>query len=251
MISTLLRLLAIGSLSIPLAAHGTPTELFFSEYIEGSSNNKALEIFNGTGNAVDLEAGGYSVQMFANGSASASVTVNLTGVVANGDVFVLAHSSSNASILAVADQTGSGSWYNGNDAVVLRQGAAIVDVIGQIAFDPGTQWGSGLLSTADNTLRRMAAVEAGDANGSDAFDPGVQWIGFANDTFNGLGSHAIAQSTVPEPATVALVFLALAIVAVTSARRRRAARPPRWRFRSRSACRSLGSRTGGTGVWAR
>ncbi len=29
-------------------------ELFFSEYIEGSSYNKALEIYNGTGVTVDL-----------------------------------------------------------------------------------------------------------------------------------------------------------------------------------------------------
>ena len=28
--------------------------LYFSEYIEGSSNNKAIEIYNGTGAAVDL-----------------------------------------------------------------------------------------------------------------------------------------------------------------------------------------------------
>ena len=220
MISKLLRLLAIGSLAIPLAAHGTPTELFFSEYVEGSSNNKALEIFNGTGSAVDLAAGGYSVQMFANGSASASVTVNLTGLVADGDVFVLAHSSSNASILAVADQTASGNWYNGDDAVALRQGVAIIDVIGQIGFDPGTQWGSDLISTSDNTLRRVAAVEAGDANGSDAFDPSLQWIGFANDTFAGLGSHAIALSPIPEPATVALVVLALAGMTMATRRRR-------------------------------
>ncbi len=45
-----------------------PTELFFSEYIEGSSNNKALEIFNGTGAAINLATGGYNVQMFFNGS---------------------------------------------------------------------------------------------------------------------------------------------------------------------------------------
>jgi predicted extracellular nuclease len=218
MISKLVHLLAIGSLSIPLVAHGTPTELFFSEYIEGSSNNKALEIYNGTGSAVDLAAGAYSVQMFANGSASAGVTVNLTGSLASGDVFVLAHSSSNASILAVADQTGGGSWYNGDDAVVLRQGAVIIDVIGQIAFDPGTQWGSGLLSTADNTLRRMAPVQAGDANGSDAFDPSLEWIGFATDTFDGLGSHALELSPIPEPATVALVFLALAGMTVRRGR---------------------------------
>ncbi len=31
-----------------------PTELFFSEYIEGSSYNKALEIYNGTGSPSTL-----------------------------------------------------------------------------------------------------------------------------------------------------------------------------------------------------
>ena len=46
----------------------TPTDLFFSEYIEGSSNNKALEIFNGTGAPVNLATGGYTVQMYFNGS---------------------------------------------------------------------------------------------------------------------------------------------------------------------------------------
>lgn len=53
-------------------------DLFFSEYIEGSSNNKALEIFNGTGAAIDLSA--YSIQMFFNGSVSAGLTINLTGL---------------------------------------------------------------------------------------------------------------------------------------------------------------------------
>ena len=60
-------------------------------------------------------------------------------------------------------------------------------MIGQIGVDPGTEWGTGLTSTADNTLRRKASVEAGDANGSDAFDPAVEWDGFATDTFDGLG----------------------------------------------------------------
>ena len=47
---------------------GQPTELFFSEYIEGSSNNKALEIFNGTGAGINLARRRYSVQMFFNGA---------------------------------------------------------------------------------------------------------------------------------------------------------------------------------------
>ncbi len=60
-------------------ARGTPTDVFFSEYIEGSSNNKALEIYNGTGAPVDLAAGGYTVQMYFNGSAINPLTIALTG----------------------------------------------------------------------------------------------------------------------------------------------------------------------------
>jgi predicted extracellular nuclease len=103
-----------------------PTQLFFSEYIEGSSNNKALEIFNGTGAAVDLAAGGYSVQMFFNGNSTAGLTINLTGTVANNDVYVLAQSSAVAAILAQADQTNGAGWFNGDDAVVLRMGATFL-----------------------------------------------------------------------------------------------------------------------------
>ena len=164
-------------------------ELFFSEYVEGSSNNKALEIYNGTTAAVDLGAGSYNVQMFFNGNPAAGLTINLAGSVAPGDVFVVAHSSAAAAILAQADQTNGAGWFNGDDAVVLRKGATVVDVIGQIGFDPGTEWGSGLTSTADNTLRRKSSVSAGDPNGSDAFDPALEWNGFATDTFDGLGAH--------------------------------------------------------------
>ena len=60
---------------------------------------------------------------------------------------------------------------------MLRRGGTVLDVVGQIGFDPGTEWGSGLASTQDNTLRRKGAVQAGDPNGSDAFDPAVQWDG--------------------------------------------------------------------------
>jgi len=173
------------------SAAAAPTDLFFSEYIEGTSNNKALEIYNGTSGAIDLAAGGYNVQMFFNGSATAGLTINLTGTVANGDVYVVAQSSANATILAQADQTNGSGWFNGDDAVVLRKGTTVLDVIGQIGFDPGTEWGSGLQSTADNTLRRKGAIVAGDANGADAFDPSVEWDGFATDAVDGLGAHTV------------------------------------------------------------
>jgi hypothetical protein len=174
--------------AVPAAAQ--PGELFISEYIEGSSNNKAIEIYNGTGAAISLAAGGYNIQMFFNGNAVSTLTINLTGTVAAGDVYVIAHSSATAAILAQADQTNGSGWFNGDDAVVLRKGTAIIDVIGQIGFDPGTEWGTGLASTADNTLRRQALVCAGDLNGIDAFNPASQWDGLAPDTFAGLGWHA-------------------------------------------------------------
>jgi uncharacterized protein len=176
-------------LSSPPAATAAATDLFFSEYIEGSSNNKALEIYNGTGAPIDLSANVYNVQMFFNGSATAGLTINLTGSVADGDVYVLAQSSASATILAQADQTNGAGWFNGDDAVVLRKGTTILDVIGQIGVDPGTEWGSGLTSTADNTIRRKSSICGGDTNGSDAFDPAVEWDGFATDTFGGLGAH--------------------------------------------------------------
>jgi predicted extracellular nuclease len=173
--------------AIPVFA-ATPTELFFSEYIEGSSNNKALEIYNGTGAAIDLAAGGYNVFMSFNGGTS-TLTINLVGSVAVGDVFVLAQASANATILAQADQTNGAGWYNGDDAVVLRKGTTVIDSLGQIGFDPGTEWGTGLISTADNTLRRLDTICAGDPNGTNAFDPSLEWEGFATDTFGGLGAH--------------------------------------------------------------
>jgi predicted extracellular nuclease len=182
--------LSLAVLLIGAPAMAAPTELFFSEYVEGSSFNKAVEIYNGTGSPVNLAAGGYNVQMFFNGSSTPLRTINLTGTVANGDVYVLAQSSADPAILAQADQTDTNtSWFNGDDAVVLRKGTTVIDVIGQIGFDPGSEWGSGVTSTADNTIRRKLAVEQGDAIGSDPFNPAIEWDGFANNTFDGLGCH--------------------------------------------------------------
>ena len=204
-------------------ASAASSDLFFSEYVEGSSNNKALEIFNDTGAPVDLAAGAYNVQMFFNGSATAGLTIDLTGTVADDDVFVVAQASANASILAVADQTNGSGWFNGDDAVVLRKGTTVLDVIGQVGFDPGTEWGTGLTSTADNTLRRKPPIVAGDTNGSDAFDPSIEWDGFATDTFDGLGAHTVTGGnasvvvTCPPPLAVLQGAAGTAAVSATDA----------------------------------
>jgi predicted extracellular nuclease len=200
-ISAILLVIMVLLMPTSLTASASPpVDLYFSEYIEGSSNNKALEIYNGTGSAIDLAAGGYNIQMFFNGNPSATLTINLTGSVSPGDVYVVAQSSASAAILAQADQTNGSGWYNGDDAVVLRKGTIFLDVIGQIGFDPGSEWGTGLVSTADNTLRRLDTICAGDPVGSDIFTPSMEWNGFATDTFDGLGTYAAScASTTLEP----------------------------------------------------
>lgn len=165
------------------------TDLFFSEYVEGSSVNKALEIYNGTGSAIDLDAGDYEINIYFNGTPSSGLTIDLQGTVANGDVFIFADDGADPVILAEADQTSNAGLFNGDDAIELTKGGVVIDVFGQIGVDPGSQWGSDLTSTADNTLRRKNTICQGDPVGSDAFDPAVEWDGYAQDTFDGLGTH--------------------------------------------------------------
>jgi len=71
-------------------------DLFFSEYLEGTSYNKAIEIFNGTGSAVDLSD--YKVELYTNGSNTANNTLVLSGTLENDDVYVISHPSANADI---------------------------------------------------------------------------------------------------------------------------------------------------------
>lgn len=159
-------------------------DLYFSEYIEGSGNNKALEIFNDTGADIDLSA--YEVQMYFNGNTNAGLTLPLSGSLARGEVYVLAQSAADAAVANEADQLSSASWFNGDDAIVLVSGGETIDVIGQLGVDPGSQWGTGLASTQNSTLRRKPGASA-DSNVFDVFDPELGWDGFEQNTFDNLG----------------------------------------------------------------
>ncbi len=204
LIATILAMIFNLVLTPQLASAATPTDLFFSEYIEGSSYNKALELYNGTTTAIDLAAGVYKILQYSNGSTTTSVVLSLTGTVAPGDVFVVAHSSAAPAILAQADQTSGAGLFNGDDALLLTKNGVILDAIGQVGYDPGTEWGTGLVSTADNTLRRKSTICQGDPIQNDAFNPALEWDGYAVDIFDGLGSH-IANCSADAAPSVASV----------------------------------------------
>jgi uncharacterized protein len=187
-------------------AQAAAADLFFSEYVEGTGFSKAIEVANFTGTPVDLAAGGYTLELYSNGVTAPSQSVALTGTVADGDVFVVSRADADPALVAQADQLAPAvaNW-NGDDAVVLRKGGAggaLVDVLGQVGFDPGTEWGTGAASTTDNTIRRKPTVTAGDTNPSDAFDPATEWDGFPINTFDGLGSHTVGEGPANQPVTV-------------------------------------------------
>ncbi len=160
--------------------------LYFSEYVEGSSNNKALEVYNSSVDAVDLDL--CEVRIYANGNTSPSNTISLTGMLPAADVYVLCDDSFDDTMTDLCDLLDGGSWFNGDDAVELVCGADTLDVIGQIGTDPGTEWSGGGVGTQNETIRRDCDAGA-DPDGSDAFDPSIQWTTFAQDEFSDLGQY--------------------------------------------------------------
>ena len=172
-------------------------DLLISEYVEGTSNNKALEIYNPSSSAVDLTATDYKIEIYSNGASTVGSTINLSGTLNPRSTYVIKNNSSTGAIASVTAQLSTGSLiFNGDDAIVLRKGTTIVDSIGQVGFDPGAAWTNGQTSTVDKTLRRKDTVIQGDIITTDTFDPALEWEVFAVDTLAGLGSYGTpSQST--------------------------------------------------------
>ncbi len=191
---SIVALAAFAARQAPAVSAAPPTDLFISEYLESQpGNRKAIEIYNGTAATVTL-TGVYNIAVYANGATSPT-SIALSGSIPAGGVFLLAHTDTPAAYPSVTfNQTSGSLTFNGNDAVALRNGTTLVDVLGQIGNNPGTEWGTGLTSTADNTIRRKSTICAGDTNGSDAFDPATEYDGYADGTITGLGSHTASCS---------------------------------------------------------
>ena len=169
----------------PVIPAGAP-DLFFSEYAEGSSNNKALEIYNPTAASIDLS--NYTVKLFSNGAGTTSFVLQLSGALAAGRTLVLVNGNSIASFQIAGSQVANTVInFNGDDALTLEKTGAVIDRIGQVGFDPGTEWSANGVSTLNRTLRRKAGITAGDSAFAAAFDPSLQWDGFPVDTVDNLG----------------------------------------------------------------
>lgn len=174
----------------PTFSSSNATDLFFSEYVEGSGSNKYIEIYNGTGAAVDLSD--YRLRLYSNGSTSPSNDVQLSGTLANGATVVYRNSS--ASIYGGTAISNAAVNFTGNDAIALFKIStnSNVDIFGSIGNDPGASWtGAGGFTTADRTLVRISTVSGGlTTNPAGSFPTlTTEWVQFAQNVVSNLGSH--------------------------------------------------------------
>lgn len=203
-------LLSVITLSASLAANAQCNELFISEYVEGSGNDKAIEIYNPTNSPISLS--NYSLVRYSNGSSSASDNTQLVGTIAAHATFVIVNGQTTVeqggtspavspALQLMADQLDHAypapTYMNGDDALTLEKSGVKVDIFGKIGEDPGASWSTefphtdaqGTWITKDYTLQRKATVNGGVTVNPTFFDARVEYDTLAKDTWTGLGAH--------------------------------------------------------------
>ncbi len=185
-----------------------PAGVFISQYVEGTGNNKAIEIYNGTLSNLDLSAGPYVLQQYDNGATTPSATIALSSVVSPGSCLVVARPSipsgyaPDPAIQNVPTlQTNKLLTFNGDDVIVLRKGTNIVDRIGQVSTNAvGSIWSR---TTTDRTLTRNQTIFTGTLTSVTTPFSQEEWTSSSKDSFGGLGTHSISYIDPSEPYTPA------------------------------------------------
>jgi secreted PhoX family phosphatase len=208
---------------------GSATDLFISEYAEGSSYNKYLEIYNGTGSTVNLED--YAFPNVGNDPTVAGEyefwnDFPTGATIADGDVYIIADARADSLILAEADYTFNflsngddgfalvkgGSWIDadtdGNKDAGEVTGFTILDLLGDWNARPSNGWdvaGQSAATQNQTLVRKGLYTGSADWTTSAGTTAGnSEWIVKPNDDWSGLAAHSLinyatqAQDMEPE-----------------------------------------------------
>ena len=173
-------------------------ELFFSEYIEGSSNNKAIEIYNPGNIVVDLTP--YVVKLGSNGDDWGN-TLDLEGTLGAKEVYIIANSGAVQEILDLADVTSDVTYYNGDDALGLFNNDELIDVIGTQGDTVIWEVAGVSEGTKEHTLVRKTGIYNGNTNWTESAgtnEEDSEWIVYDQDYFDNLGVHSTMPSSEAE-----------------------------------------------------
>jgi len=191
------------------ACEGGTTDLFFSEYAEGDGgNNKYVEIYNGTGGTVDLS--NYRTHRISNGGNWDENIYPLAGMLADGDMWIIANDQSIPEITDKADEFSALCFFNGDDAVGLAKLVdgewQMIDVIGTEGPDPGSGWEVAGVpnATANHTLVRKGDVCGPNADWASSAGTNTddsEWIVYPANTWDYLGFHDAVCGGAPIVAT--------------------------------------------------
>jgi len=214
-------------LLFPVLAFSQATDLILSEYGEGPGNNKYIEIYNGTGAAVDLSI--YSVKLYTNGASTPNTTQTLTGSLGAGNTYVITNASASlANVTGASNLTSGVCNFNGNDAVELLKNNVGIDVFGNKGSDPGASgWviAGDASAAVDKIVIRKASVCSPNTNwtasaGTNATDS--EWIvsgvfNTANPATPNIGMHTANCSANPCPTLTAPVAASVSVCSGSTA----------------------------------
>jgi hypothetical protein len=169
--------------------------LFYSEYAEGSSNNKYFEIYNPSSEAVNLSDYRYNSCSNDCNYWEYSTAFAEGAIIPAGGTYSVCHPSF-AGDQSLCDQLTT-LYFNGNDAqgLIYVTTGEILDVIGD-TIGSAEYWSvAGVSSgTRDQTLVRKCGITQGNADwtasaGSNSDDS--EWLVFDNETWDYLGTHTV------------------------------------------------------------
>ncbi|MCU4525664.1 ExeM/NucH family extracellular endonuclease [Acinetobacter pittii] len=167
----------LGTLSAFTYSPWAQAQLMFSQYVDGSSNRKGLEIYNPDGTTVNLAD--YEIQQFNNGGTAKTATFRLQGSLTSKQKFLIGRSELQAELGSKVNQVAALS-FNGDDAVVLVYKGTPVDRFGRIGERPAAGWGTAVPSLGNSFKRIETENPALSVDATAAFDLDHSWSAWTN-----------------------------------------------------------------------
>ncbi len=168
-------------------------DLIISEYVEGTSYNRYLEIYNAGTTSADLSK--YIIRLYLNGAIKANSSAKLDTLFRNqalapNGIIVIKHPSAKATLPpGVVAYASNVCNFTGNDAITLEKSGTVIDVFGEVGVNPTNSWtiAGNESGAVDKTVRRKSAIIEGNTNWQQS--SANEWLLFGKDDVSNLGAR--------------------------------------------------------------